>query len=335
LVLRRNAKLQVECDFDDETAARPILSEQELAEELAHWHAANLNLWDDKIYSMHRIDGAARITFRSSRFFSYRATYGSLPDELALALIEHGFEKIRENKDLLLPKRKRFLSSADALLRFDNRICIGGPQALFAFRTDDDIAMIIQRRSNQVSDEPGVFVVVPKAIHQPTISDWDERHLEITLYRECYEELFGGIDRPSERRHLSHESFIAECPAIKELIERREQIHLLQPLGILWDFLRGNYHVVYCLFVHDPGWWKRHQASLKVNWEIDENIKPFLRASQRLRLHNFIVRKDWAPESYFTFIEGLRWLSEKDDRIAHIRSSLPELSLSPITPIAL
>lgn len=318
-VLQHNSNLTVQSHFSDESKATPRLTDRELADEVAHWQAARLSVWDEPLYTIHHIQGAAAITFRLTRFLIYRATYGSVHDELALAIATHDLEEIKKRRDALLPKRKRFLGSAEGLLNFHDRLCVGGPIVLFAARTeDDDLSLILQRRSFQVSDEPGVFTVIPKAFHQPLVSAWEEVDIPSTIYRECYEELFGGEDRPGGQRHISHQFYLAECPAVAKLYNQPN--HTLQPLGVIWDLLRGNYHVAYCLYVHEQEWWNQFHRQMRVNWEVDEKIEPVTKASDLAALNELISRTDWAAEAYFTFIEGLRWLSGVDEKIAYISS---------------
>jgi hypothetical protein len=202
---------------------------------------------------------------------------------------------------------------------------------LFAAQTkNNDLALLLQRRSLTVSDEPGSLTVIPKAFHEPIISARDEHDPEDTIYRECYEELFGG-DEQSTKRHISSRFYLRYCPGVEELFNGKGKNHQLIPLGINWDLLRGNYMLNYCLYVEDPDWWDKYQHEIQVNWEVDSVAEPATLLSEANQIHDLINRQDWAPEAYFAFIEGLRWLAENVPVARNIKASLPNLILTPVS----
>ncbi|MCJ7603977.1 MAG: hypothetical protein MUO63_21085 [Desulfobulbaceae bacterium] len=301
--------------------------------EISHWEAANLKIWNDKLYSLQNViysnnnnSHDIKLNFCETDFYTYRATYGSINDELAMFVYKKQHLKFLSYKKLRahLPKREFFLNSINEIFSFSNRICAGGPIVLFAInRGNDNIGVIIQKRSVYVSDEPGAITVIPKAFHQPYIDPYEDFDLESTIWRECYEELFGGEDLLRNKRHISNDFYLSKKEALRDLHGRYE----LKPLGVFWDLFRGNYHVAYCLFVHDPAWWEKYSRDICVNWEVDQELKGFLKldSGNQHSLIHLVGRHDWAPESYFTFIEGLRWLSTKVSTCGFISKLLPAL----------
>ena len=335
LIYQNNNNLEVKSAYSDETIVTPQLSPDEIIREIVNWTASKLQIWDDPLYTINKLEDTLKITFRLTRFLNYRVSYGSVADELAVAIATHGIAELSRSFGSLLPKRNRFLGSLDAFLNFSTRLCVGGVTVLFAARTEDnDIDIILQRRSLHVSDEPGSFTVIPRAFHQPVINPLKEVDVPTTIYRECYEELFGGEAEPDQRRHISSHYFLTQCPGVAELyVGQNGKNHYLQPLGIVWDLVKGTYAIAYCLYVHDPEWWQKYQHGIRVNWEVDTKVEPVVRLSQTNLIHNLIQRREWAPEAYFTFIEGLRWLAQNEKKLANIKSILPQLDITPLKPM--
>lgn len=303
---------------------------EDLVEQVATWEALDIRIWDDPLYSLHRISASGEMDLRLSRFIWYRAKYGSLVDELALAIAKHSIEDVARKADDLLPRRTAFLPSVEELLAFESRIVAGGPAVLFAVRlSDEDFGILVQRRSYQVSDELGALTVVPKAVHQPMIDPAAEAPLEKTVYRECYEEFFGGEE---QRGYVDPEFYLAKCEAVKELLE--PEVAVLKPIGLVWDLSRGNYHGLYCLFVRSTDWWRRHHSAIHLNWEVDPEIRPMIRLADLSAVAGLLHRVNWAPESYVALVEGLRWLAsepETRDFLGGVRGLLPALHLEPLS----
>jgi hypothetical protein len=308
----------------------PRIDTEDLLEQLAILDAVGVRVWDDPLYSLHGISSTGQMNFRLTRFVLYRTQCGSLLDELALAIAKESIGVVRQRAEELLPRRAKFLPSVEALLAFEARIVAGGPAVLFVARlSDQDFGIVVQRRSYQVSDELGALSVVPKAFHQPMIDPSAEAVLEKTVYRECYEELFGGEE---QHGYVDPEFYLAKCEAVREL--RDPKISSLQPLGLVWDLSRGNYHPLYCLFVRSKDWWDRHHSAIRLNWEVDPELRPMVRLGDLCAVSALLHRQNWAPESYVALVEGLRWLateSEVRDSLSDIRRLLPVLRLEPLS----
>jgi len=307
-----------------------------LAQAQARWLAAGLRLWGGPVFSLQSVElepPTASLEFRTVEFFTYRASYGEVFDELGLALADKGLtstlDDLRTRRLHLFPLRERYMPDLRRVMALEKRICAGGPIVLIAARTEDnDLAFIIQRRSDQVSDEPLALTPVPRAFHGPEVDASVEYDMTLVVLREMWEELFGGEDRPSGELSALH--FIDKCPAVRELFDGRDTNHVLAPLGLMWDLYRGNFIASYCLHITDPTWWTRHSRAMKLNWEFDVIRKNTPVFASRGGLATLLDARDWALDSYFAFIEGVRWLAPREELVSRLSSELPRLVLSRI-----
>jgi hypothetical protein len=96
----------------------------------------------------------------------------------------------------------------------------------------------------------------------------------------------------------------------------------------MWDLYRGNFIAAYCLYITDPTWWSRYSLSMRLNWEFDtiRNITPVF--ANRGGLTKLFDASQWAVDSYFTFIEAVRWLSARDESVSKFRNEIPKLVLT-------
>ncbi len=310
--------------YSDLKAEFRVPTETEIADEVSKWDAAGLQFSDGLSYSLNAVNDN-NYEFRGVRFLAYRATIASILDELGLVLLDKGLDTIRRQGYDLLPKRVLWLGSLNDLLSVHKRICLGGANVLFAIRTSENCTvLIIQRRSRYVSDEPGSISVVPKFFHESLIDPWDEVDIKYSFYREVYEELFSGEDKPRKTRYISPTFYLDLCEPVRELYE--SNYLELFPTSCAWDLLRGNYHFAYTAYVRDPDWWQRHKNKIRVNWEVDNSVEPVVRLSNGKLLSTLIDRQDWAPEAYYSFIEGLRALaSHYPEDFPNVLGLLPEL----------
>lgn len=300
------------------------------------WRAAGLKLWDSPIFSLHDLqlfDSKIEMEFRKTDFFVYRATYGNAFDELALNIADRGLDRtihaLQSQNTKLFPVRTKYMPSLDRILAMSNRICAGGPIVLIAARTDNnDLAFIIQRRSATVSDEPLALTPVPRGFHSAEVDPALEYDLTFSIYREIWEELFGGEERIGGQ--ISPHHFFEKSPAIRDLFERRGTTNNLIPLGLMWDLYRGNFIASYCLYITDVSWWAKYHRNMEVNWEFDAIKKKSAVMANQGGLMTLIHSKEWAVDSYFAFLEGLRWLGSKDEIASKFVAELPKLVLSKI-----
>jgi len=293
-----------------------------------------MKIFDAPLYSLQEVSAEGDMKFRLTRFFVYRPTFGALPDELTLAVADHRIEEIRNNPDEYLPLRSKILPDLQVLTEFAGRIVAGGPAVLFAVTLPKgDVGVLLQRRSRTVSDEQGVFSVVPKAFHQPMVDADSEVSLRNTVLRESYEELFGGEETGG---YVDPVHYLQKCDAVRELAD--PEVATIQPTGLVWDLSRGNYHPLYCCFVQDPHWWERYKSSVRLNWEVDPEVRPLVPLSDSKTLANILGNEEWAPESYVALVEGLRWLAKGTKMSTKfsqsVKSLLPRMNLEPMAAVA-
>ena len=335
LITRPNLLLTTNPDFNLESTYGGLVKhfsvqESEILKGKKRWDALGMAHYEGHKYSLHSIADNRTLEFRDTTFYTYRTAFGEIYDELAIALADKGINKfVSLNKSKyrsLLPKRTKYLSTIDTILNLNQRICIGGIITMVAARTNNDIAIIAQRRSTTVSDEPNSLTLVPRAYHESLITPDQEYVLKTTVYREFYEELFEGDKDVGH--HMEPDFYMAENSGIRELVEGDGTNHILKPIGLVWDLYRGNFIVAYCLFIQDQNWWSRYGRAMKLNWEYSETEKISAARASRSEILRLINRKDWAHDSYFAFIEGLRWLATQEPMLASIGSVLPKLHLT-------
>lgn len=329
LLLNTRSSLQLTAEFISGKCPTPALKEEDLIKQVDQWAAVGHSIWDAQLYSAREVSHDGRVKLQRASFLAYRATFGALVDELALGVQEGGVKGVRDDPVGRLPLRSQLLPSLDQLVHISGRISAGGPAVLFAVRlADGDVAIVVQKRSYKVADELGAFTVIPKAFHQPMVDPASEAPFEKTVWRECYEELFGGGEEVERVRHLDPEFYLHSCPAVREL--QKPGVAELQATGMVWDLVRGNYHPTYCLFVRDPAWWERYRHEIRLNWEVDAEVMPLVRLRDHASVSFLLGYRNWAPEAYVSFVEGLRWLTSQPDAagIAALASLLPKLQIS-------
>ena len=337
IITRPNFLLATNPEFNIESTYGGLVNhfsipESDILKAKKRWDAIGIVAYEGHKYSLHGCSNNGVLEFRDTTFHTYRASFGEVYDELALTIADKGIEKFSRLKKSkyrsCLPKRAKYLDSIDMLLNMNQRICAGGIITMLAARTNNDIAIVAQRRSARVSDEPNLLTLIPRAFHESIISPEKEFELQSTVYRECYEELLGGDDQVGP--HMEPDFYLAENKAIRELVEGRGTNHILKPISLFWDLFRGNFIVAYCLYIKDASWWSQHGRAMKVNWEYSDKEKITAARASRSEVIRLINRKDWANDSYFAFIEGLRWLCTQEPELASIALALPELHLSPL-----
>jgi hypothetical protein len=300
--------------------------EEIAADRVAEWLELGIKVWDRPTYSLSGFSGDGRPGFRLTQFVTYRSTFGALEDEVLVALGETGcvraaFEAAAAPRRL--GRRFTFMPNAESLLDTRSRLCIGGPLVLFAVLGQQELQFLVQRRSPDVSDEAGQLTVVPKAVHQPEVDPKLESDLEATIWREVHEELMGGEEPSSRLRPIVPDWYLAACPLLDELINGKK--FTLKPLGFVLDLVRGNFHAGYVLLIRDQQWFDRAKRDMRMNWEFSGHESPLNRFPGR-DLNALIYAEDWAPEAYWTFIEGLRWIA-RTEGLKDLERQLPALRL--------
>lgn len=273
--------------------------------------SSGVRLWNDPTYQLRQIAmaGPLNIEFSVADFFSYRFLCGLLEDELTKATTAH---RLAREVAAGLPIRERLLPSG-SLMDFSRRICAGGVAALCAFRREQgDFVLLLHRRSSQVSDGRGQITIVPKAMHQPTVGNFDEEAAPYwTTLREVYEEVFGG-ESAIRPRGLPRHDWYLENPAIAAIHERKYESSLTTTaIGI--DTKQGNYLFAMLVVAADPEYWERYGASISHMWEHDDTRKHFIEVSTRdsEEIRRLVVQENWSQDALFAFCEGLLALKQK------------------------
>ncbi len=285
-----------------------------------------IKIWNAPTYRIlnFRKDGAlASFQFSESDFFSYQFTAGLLPYELSDALIktEGFFEEIIEKVDTYLPIRQALIPTVDSLVDFKSRISIGGSGVVLAMARsapDNDFIIPLQIRSHKVSDSRNSLAVLPKGIHQHVADIEAEVAIQWTVFRELYEELFGGKEVEKDVAQLKHDWYFDDCPALKYFREH-EGAYVIELVSRGVNALAGNYELAILLAVRDTWYWKTFSKELLRMWEINKTI--MLSTKDKNQIIQTLYDGNWANESLFHFVEGLIRLKEIDPR----RVDLPDM----------
>jgi hypothetical protein len=285
--------------------------------------ALDVRIWNAPIYRLvglppDRPPVAAR--FAPAHFFDYRFTGGLLTDEVLEALVRRqgDVEAVLARREEELPLRARLLPTADALASLDARVCAGGIGAVVAMARADDFVIPIQTRSGHVSEGHGLCTTLPKAYHQPTAGAEEEVHLQWTVYRELFEELFGGEEVAPHDRRRRFDWYFDASPALDYFRTHPEAFDLeITAFGL--NALGGGYEFAMLLAIHDPGYWATFGPTMARAWEADGLT--FLSTKDRARIDALLTDGALAGESLFHLAEGLRRLQTLDPR----RVALPPM----------
>lgn len=261
-------------------------------------------------------------------FVSYALTLDLLERE-TLDAIADGKANLTE----ALPLRNRYLPSVEAVTSLSDRLCVGGPLALFAAARpgsrsrhgEADYVLLVQQRSSRVVNAAGRLAVIPKAFHEPLIDFSDDAQITATLERELEEELFGRPDldtneagaRYADPLHLSRLS-----EPMRWLIDHNDGTHWrMECTGFGLNLISGNFEFASLIVVEDEEWWTRYGGHVEANWE-SEGLRRYSSLDRDALAH--LMHDDaWSNEGLFAFAQGLRRLSQTGgDRVM-----LPQMTL--------
>jgi hypothetical protein len=221
-----------------------------------------------------------------------------------------------------LPLRDAYLPTISSVTAVGNRLCAGGPLALFAAARQrpagDDYVLLVQERAGSVLNAGHRLAVIPKAFHQPLSDFSDDARISATLQRELEEELFGRVDvdstrggsRQADPLHLSRLS-----APMRWLIENSDPGRWrMECTGFGLNLVSGNFEFACLVLIEDKEWWRQFGGHIEANWETDR-----LRCySSRDRdvIEDLVHDASWTNEGLFAFLQGLRRLEEIDpDRV--------------------
>ncbi len=299
-----------ECLFTTDDTEMPKPPECSVIELLRSLDLRGVKIWNAPLYRLVGIkiaDGRLNAEFALDEFYRYRITNGALGDELIQGLIDVDFnlDDLFNEAKSLLPLRHAILPDARKIGDFKSRLCSTGINIVTAIARPppySDYAIILQRRSGSVSTRQQGLSVVPAGIHQPCIHPGDEVAISCTVFREVFEELFGGEDRPETSKHLVHDWYYKESAPIKWLLNHTGAYSLLLT-GFGVSTLSGSCTFSVLLAIHDEHFWKKFRHLLRTNWEVTDDQMPIF--STKSPQPELLLRKDWTDSGLFSLIEGL------------------------------
>jgi hypothetical protein len=314
-----------QCDLVDAQPPQAEISRRDAVRLLALLEAQGLKLWDSQIYRLLDLDLDAnqfKAKFALESFLHYRFTDGLLPDELVEKLLDVDFDidSVLARSQRVLPQRQQILPDGHSLVDFGARICAGGPTVVFAYarpKPYHDYAILIQQRSEAVTDAQGMTSVIPQAFHQPIIDINDEISLSSSVYREIYEELLEGQEAERDVRRLKHDWYMAANPAMRWLKEHRK-LHTIDLVSAGINLDKGSYEFSVLFAIHDSHFYETYGDLLKPNWEA-KGVTPYSTMNSE-KLAVLLGSPNWASEGLFALVESLLHLKAFDPKRVRIPS---------------
>ncbi|WP_027345410.1 hypothetical protein [Hamadaea tsunoensis] len=254
------------------------------------------------------IEGAVALT----DFVTYALTMDLLEGETIDAIVAN----LPPEPDST-PLRAQFLPTVDSVIRFGDRLCAGGPLALFAAarpatrtRRKPDFVLLVQQRSGRVLNAAHRLAVIPKAFHQPMVDLRAEAAISMTLNREMEEELFGRpeVDSTGDGFRLAeplHPSRLT--PPFRALLNDMDNWRM-ECSGFGLNLVSGNFEFASVIVIEDEDWWHTHGGSIQANWEAD-GLRQYSSLDRELIAH-LVHDASWSNEGLFAFLQGLRRLAE-------------------------
>ena len=287
-------------------------------EEILAKHGASIAgsrglIWDDPIFALTDVgftEDRLDVSFALNGFEAYRYSMGLLYEELEEVLRSGvAYQEIVDRRTGCLPLRTALLPDGHSLLDFSSRITAGGVHVLFAMATDRGFVIPLQVRSNAVTEGGGMIGTVPIAFHQPLLSDAaSEVALSQTVYRELFEELFGGREvRRGLESWRPKDWFFDECEQLGWLRANKES-YVIEALGLTMNLLSGNYDFQVLFVVGDPEFHRRFGRTLRGSWETRRLAMVDSLDTEALR--EWLVKPNWADQSLPACVEGLVRLDE-------------------------
>lgn len=300
------------------------LSSAEAATIIAALELRGLRVWDSPVYRLQRIDvveGALVTAFSIDRFMRYRFTLGALFDELVDALVEANgqVETVLDRSAKMLPLRTRYLPQYSSFNKLDRIVCVGGPSVTIAMARAEpfnDFVILIQRRADDLSDGQGLFAVIPQGFHQPAIDPNAEVAISATVFREVFEELFGGLEAERDTRYLRPDWYFAQCEGLRWFREHDE--YSLTATALSRNLADASYECAALLVVSDTGYWERFSGVMKTSWESKGVFPVSTKAANNVynRLEDVISDPGWSGEALVSLCRALECLAERfPDRV--------------------
>lgn len=320
------------CSIVPAKPARNTISKARVAKLIQQIEQQRIRIWDAPIYRLINVEfgkNRLRASFAVDEFLRYRFTIGLLQDELIEGLIsaEFDLDKMFHPNSRDLPLRDETLPDGQSIIDFGSRMCAGGISTFFAIARPhpfNDFAIPVQKRSSSVSDSQGLLSPIPRAFHQPMVDPLSELKLSSTVYRELYEELFGGTESEENVRRLQADWWLYESKPIRWFHEHKGA-YTFECICLGIDLLSGNYHFGILLAVRDESFWREFGHELMTNWEVADSGGKLVSSKNYNQVADYTLRLDWT-EDVFIFVEGLKYLQAIESK----RFNIPKLEV--LTP---
>ena len=321
----RNLELQIAPDSDEclltRKANKPVsLTEREQADILRELRGEGRRITNDPIFRLVSLDPVKfKAEFALGYFHDYVCSTGALERELRQAFVNTGcsLEEIIDHSQRWLPLRHKFLPDSSALVNFGSRICAGGPNVLLAFKRSkkygSDYVFFSKRRSAEVASGELIMSLIPMGYHQPTslATAASEIPLAISIYRETFEELFGGTELEGESNHVAPLWYLDKYHPLAWFRDNPKSF-TLEIVSFGLNLMHGNYEYAVLFAVHEPDFWDRFNQFIQVNWEVKDSETPLISTADPEQLARLICSGPWVGSSLFALVECLQRLASHD-----------------------
>jgi hypothetical protein len=160
-------------------------------------------------------------------------------------------------------------------------------------------------------------------MHQPTTraNAREETSIAATVYRETYEELFGGKEVERDDKHVEPRWYMSQ-PQLAWFEENTGSFTLeLVSFGI--NLVDGTYEFGVLLVVQDEQYWKKFGRTTTLNYEFHDSETLLYSTVDAERLASLMTDPRCADVSLIVLVEGLRRLAQLDPG----RINLPRIEI--------
>ncbi len=148
---------------------------------------------------------------------------------------------------------------------------------------------------------------IPMAFHQPMVDEYYELKISLTVFRELYEELFGGEEVERDVKKLRPDWFVDDSEAISWLYNHPDDItHECMDFAI--SAMTGNYGFGILFVVHNTDFWTRYSSKMVPCWEY-KNVK-LVSTKDEKRIRHYLTSPQWTGHGLVTLAEGISRLNE-------------------------
>jgi hypothetical protein len=304
---------------ENEYTAAPKLTEEDSIRTLRNYLEEGRRIFNQPLFRLLKYQSKKTkfmIEFGLTDFVQYVTTCGFLEDELFQALIDMDLDptKVHANSEHLMPARSRFLPDSSSLFDFKSRLCAGGLSVLLAFmrpRPDNDFVFFVKKRSKEVAAGHGLLSLVPMGYHQPLLTT-DASHevsLESTVFREVFEEVFGGSEVISQDGHLVPGWFMRARPEMKWFVDNPGHF-IFETVGFAWSLLLGDYNAAILMAVLNLDYWGQFASKFAANYEHDTDHNMLVSTRDSAAISKLLRDPTFVDPGRFTLIRALKRLQK-------------------------